>query len=401
MVCHLHIALQGYAVICMRLLIFLLLLPLAYGEFTGTINISTLGTPLVTGLFGYTVKYCDIDSQCMGYKCFIDFDGEVDDSDTSQPAGICNSTATATCFTDSVWRSGICTNSTAKRACTSGVWGNVTNCPSGETCSADGACAKPSADSAGGGAGGGGNISLKHSIKLVSGIADFDIIQGESAAKFASFKNDGNLTLTNITLVLSGITESWYGVNPSRFSSVNVAKEDRFNVSFFIPKDGEVKSYQINAEIKTHKSNISAKFSFTMKVLPSNETVEKEVVPKYGRLLSALEAIEQNITALIPKGVDEGNITVLKNIAETIKSKLEQANASLERKDYFTANSLLSDAESLLNELKAKIAEAKAPSAKIDILMLTLIAFAVIIILFVLYLLWPQKQTAKTLPFAK
>lgn len=392
--------------VLLAVLLFSIAINVNFAETTGSINISTHGniTP-TTGVYGNIApNTCSSNSECFEYKCFIDFDGTSEGS----KSGWCNQTAITRCYHNGAgYAAGTyyCRTNTTYHICDAtgnSSWGAQTSCASGQTCTVDAtatsnpcAAASASSGSSGGGAGTSTNVSLKHSIKLVSGIQNFDIVQDESTFKYASFKNDGNLTLTNITLVLSGISGSWYGVNPPRFSSINPNEENRFNITFFLPKDAQVKSYQIDGEIKTHKSDVNAKFSFTIKVLPSNETVVTDLVPKYNQLSSLLQALEQNITVL-SKGLDEANATVLKNLAQTIKSKLSEANTSLEKKDYFTANSLLSDAESLLNELNAKIAATKPAGEKLDIVLIAMVSFVIFIVVFVLYLFWPQSSaTAK------
>ncbi|KKW40302.1 MAG: hypothetical protein UY87_C0025G0001, partial [Candidatus Peribacteria bacterium GW2011_GWC2_54_8] len=149
---------------------------------------------------------------------------------------------------------------------------------------------------------------------------------------------------------------------------------------------------QANAEIKTHKSNISAKFSFLIRVTPSNETVQTTLIPKYSELVAALQLVEDNISLLSLTGIDEGNITYFRNVAETIRSKINQVNLSLERGDYFTANSLLNEAELLLNELSEAIKNVKTPEKPFDLLLVSVVAFVIIIVIFLMYLLVPQRK---------
>lgn len=388
------------------LIIPLLLVSIAYSEFTGTINTTTLANSnfsAITGLFGYTVRFCDAQNQCSGYNCYLDYDGEVDDSDTSQPAGACNATSTNFCFHDTKWvaaGTNICNTNVTYRTCLTnetGKWSDLNTCASGETCSASadnaGNCTAVTASSSSSSSGGGSSsdTTLKYSISLVSGISDFEAMQGGTILRVAKFKNNGNITLTNVTIVLD-IPESWYGANPPKFANINQGKEDQFNVTFFIPKDTAIKSYQANAEIKTHKSNVSANFSFLIKVTPSNETVQTTLIPKYNELIAALQLMEDNISSLNLTGIDEGNITYFRNIAETIRSKINQVNLSVERGDYFTANSLLSEAELLLNELNEAIKTAKTPEKPFDLLLVSVIAFVIIIVLFLMYLLLPQRK---------
>ncbi|MBI2232439.1 MAG: hypothetical protein HYU56_00830 [Candidatus Aenigmarchaeota archaeon] len=389
------------------LIIPLLLVSSAYAEFTGTINITTLTNSsysVVTGLLGYTVKYCEIESQCFGYRCYNDYDGEVDDSDTSQPSGVCNATSTTFCFHDNKWlaaATNVCNSNVTYRTCLTnetGKWSGLNTCASGETCSAGAdnagnctAASSSSSSSSGSGGGSSSDTTLKHSISLVSGISDFEAMQGGTILRTAKFKNNGNITLTNVTIVLD-VPESWYGANPPKFASINQGKEDQFNITFFIPKDAAIKNYQVNAEIKTHKSNVSATFSFLIKVTPSNETVQTTLVPKYSELVAALQLVEDNISLLNLTGIDEGNITYFRNVAETIRSKINQVNLSLERGDYFTANSLLNEAELLLNDLTEAIKNVKTPEKPFDLLLVSVVAFVIIIVIFLMYLLVPQRK---------
>lgn len=374
-----------------------------HAETTGTIDMSTQGNiSPSTGLYGNVAPAaCTTNSECFSYKCFLDFDGT---SEAGKP-GWCNQTVITRCYHNGAgYAAGTyyCRTNTTYHICDSGgngTWGSQTSCSSGQTCTTDSTsasnpCAAPSTvSSSGSGSSSGAAASLKNSIGLVSGISDFEIVQGETAFKTARFRNIGNLTLSNVTFVLSGINSSWYGINPEKFSRITVNKEDQFNISIFIPDDADVRTYQASAQIKTHTAEASTVFSFSIRVAPSNQTAQTDILPKYSTLLSAFQDTEQNITALSSRGIDEGNITAIRNIAEAVKAKLSKANEALEKKDYFSASSLLKEAEGLQSELASMIAAAKPPEKPqgLDIVFISAAAFAVIIVIFVVYLLWPAK----------
>jgi PGF-pre-PGF domain-containing protein len=141
-------------------LIFVVLLSgITFSETTGNINLTqqNLTSPPVTGVFGYTVQYCNATSDCSGYSCFIDYDSV--SSGTS--AGWCFDSSITGCYhNDVLYAHGyvFCYSSTSYMSCSSGTWSAATSCGANSTCSS-GACSTPNTTTTTGGTGSSGTTS--------------------------------------------------------------------------------------------------------------------------------------------------------------------------------------------------------------------------------------------------
>lgn len=388
--------------ILMRLLLIFLLLTIFFhpslAETTG--NISS-GGPIknitsVTGLLGYTVLYCDADADCRGYKCFVDFDGEAVDSDTSQPSGWCNATSVSNCYNDgSATASGskLCITNTTYRECASGSWGSATSCSSGQTCSA-GACSGASTSTSGGG---GGAAAPKFLLAIINVPLEVSVVQGKSYVVTADVRNDGNTLTQNVTLSVSGI--AWASVVPGIYAVLSAGNSKQFNITIAVPADAEVKSYTVS--LQAASTNTTANTSFALKVTPSPATASG-INQTYLNYVSVLGELDANLTGLEKQGATQSDVDDIRNILNSARSKVRQANQSIAAGDYFTANSLLAEASSLLDEARNRLKNIGfgGPAADLTFVYL-IIGIAVAVVAFIAYLFWPTREQKPYTQFRK
>jgi hypothetical protein len=383
------------------LLFILLLGGIAFSEYTGIINIT--GTPAnittVTGLFGNTIQYCNVTADCIdttNYKCFVDSDGN--SSGTWQ--GWCNSSAVTSCFINNsafVTGTKICETGTSYRTCSNGVWSTATSCGVNETCSSGNCTSVSNATTSSSSSGGTTSVNgtAYYSIKINKTISNFNLVQNTSVLKNVTVKNDGNRTLFNVTLAMTGIESSWYSITPSKHDYIYKDNLYNFTINFSIPHNAEVKSYTITIGVTTSNTSVRDTKTFTLKVLPSNITTETSIKPKYAEYRSLLESIRINITDLESKGY---NVTELKIAYGSIESKLNQTNTTLNSGDYFNATLMLDEVKTMLDDMSGKlagaqmIAEAEQPQAQIDITFIIIVIIIIAVAVVIAYLFWPEKK---------
>jgi len=383
-----------------------------FAETTGQINLTSLGgnASAITGVYGYTVDFCNANtSQCFDYKCFVDFDG----TSSGSYSGWCNQSAITNCYHNGIAHAtGIyyCRTNTTYHLCTSGSWGSQTSCSSG-SCTVDStstsnpcSVASSSSSSSSGGASSTATTTTllnTASIKISQNIDDFSIEQEKSIDKSFTVTNDGKFKLSDITPILSGIDSSWYSLSPSKTSSLNSNSSSTFNINFNISSFAEIKEYTVTIDVTTNDTNAKTSASFKMKVLPSQETIEKEIIPRYNLLVLASDDFENVISTLDKAGK---NTTELSKILSAIKSRLEEVNASLESKDYFTATNLMDSVQDLMEEFRNELGKSNE-SSQSNIFFLIGIFAIVLVSSSILYLFWPYRslkaKKIKTLPSIK
>ncbi len=380
------------------ILLTLFLLPIANAATTGNISTATVqnSTAVVTGVWGSSyIFYCNSASTCQpGDKCILDYDDNSANFSGTAYKGWCVPSSETRCRHENTFTASggkLCDG--GARSCSSSAW-TTTTCSANQTCTNGDCVASSSASSTGSGGGGAssGNATTttiittlpkSSEISITSVPDDFGIVQGGSALKNVTVKNIGNISLSSVSLVLSGI--DWYAVMPS---GTNISKDlsFTFTINFTAPENAEVKEYEVTVTAKN--DTISVSRSFKIRVLPSNATVESVIIPLYNEYISNISNLENRLAELKSKGAD---VTELQNVLNTIKDKLNQANSSLSSQDYFTANVLLNDIKQLVRDFEAKAAEAKTSEFKIDIIYI-IVPVAVGIIAVLAYLFWPTKK---------
>ena len=365
----------------------LILSGLSLAEYSGNITLTTIVTGVygssLSGLCNSTGEHC-----AAGDVCRFAYDNNWQGS-----KGNCTSFTTK-CLEDTQQSNGYWRDSGYKfcdgsvlAECSSGTWIS-TVCSGGcanETCltTTTAATTAPATTS---------TISdyAVASIEISIYPNDFDIIQGQSSIKTVEVTNNGELSLSDIVLSLSGMDSSWITITPAKYTSLSIGAKTTYTIKFLIPENATVKTYGTTIEVTTSNTSVSAAKNINVRILPSNETVSEEIIPKYQDYMGLLDSIEGNITELEESGI---NTTDIRAIFEQIKAKLSEANASIESMDYFAANELLGDVQTLIDDLNVKIYQAKYPG--IDIFLIIIIAVVVIVAVVIAYLFWPVESSFK------
>ncbi len=347
---------------------------------------------IVTGAFGSTVNYCNATAQCGAYSCFLDYDSV--SSDNFQ--GYCRPSSNTDCAHNGAWNitgsaASACKNDTHQWACSSGAW-------SGSVCSggcSSGACIATTptpAPSTGTGSTTTNTTSTptptpastpQPLMKITSPIESFNITEGESAVKSTTVKNDGNVTAYNATISLDGIESSWYQASPSKFDSIAGGSSKTFSVNITIPADAVVKDYAVTYWIAAGSANASA--AFTLRLLPSEQTIEEEIIPLFGNITGKLAELEKDIIRLEAEGANVGE---LKTLVSGIRSRLNLTQTNINNENYFEATQSLRDADSMIKDLKAKIESAVIPAKELPLKEIAIVV-VVLVIGIAAYLFWP------------
>lgn len=368
------------------LLVFLAFLSLhAAAETTGSINTTTpsASVPPTSGVYGYTVQFCSTNSDCGDYTCFLDFDGTAGGSSP----GWCNQTIITDCYHDGInYTKGsyFCTANTTYRRCDSGgnrTWGASASCPSGETCSTGAGCSTSSSSSSTTSGGGSGASVKKASVEFSVKIEDFEMLQDAQVNKTVTVKNNGDFVLSEVAVDIAGVP---FASVLTGSASLNKSKSHNFTISFR-PAGIDVKTYEGNATATTNYTTARASFLFKVKVLPSNKTIAEVIIPAYDQYIALLEQYEKNITALEKEGYD---VSGAKGYVISIKSKIQDINSSVAKKDYFTAGTQITEIKVLFDELSTTLEKSTKPVGP-DLLFYALVAFVILAAAGLAYLLWP------------
>ncbi len=380
----------------------------AFSETNGTLNFSTRNVSVTTGLFGYTVSTCSSNSGCFGYACFFDYDTAGHNTTTS---GTCAPTTFTSCIHDTssgvttivAGGSYICASNTTTRQCSSGSWASEVSCSSGQSCTV-GAVSTSSPCSTSGTTGSTTSTSSTTNttnttkigmINITSVPGALEVIQGNSTSGNVTIKNIGNATLANITLSVSGIESSWYSVLPTKVTSLIVGNSSTFSIAFSIPQAAGVKSYTVVFTVAA--PGVSSKSaSIALKILPSANTIA-QINQTFENYTSLYTAAEKNVTDLEKTNVNTEDLGNLKSILNDIKNKLIQANESIAKGDYFTAQQAMDEANNLINTLNEKIGQVRYQTPAVvpggDNTIIFIIAGVVIaVVAIIIYLFWPTKK---------
>ncbi|MBI4896058.1 MAG: hypothetical protein HY832_00730 [Candidatus Aenigmarchaeota archaeon] len=360
----------------------------ALAEMNGTINISS-GRYVVTGLFGYSVQYCNATTDCAGYQCFLDWDSVA----VGTSAGWCNTTQTNCYHHDSqngnvITATGgyVCATNTSARTCTNGNW-STTDCASGQTCSG-GTCAGATTSTGTGTSTTPTPPVRVSAISIVAKPNTLNITQGTSQQVTISVKNTGNLTLYNITLSATSANASWFIVSPALITKIEQTYLGTFTMNITVPADAEVRSYVVTMTVKTHNVTGTTTGTFTINVLPTEQTILSEIIPSVNEYTTIFNQLQQNISAMKLKGY---NMTSSEDLALQIQEKITKANSLIAEKNYFAAKIQLDEVKTMLNDLKQRVESATNTTFQIPVVPI-LAVIAIVIIGVIVYLFWPSPQ---------
>ena len=368
------------------ILFFSIMVPVSFSEISDNLSVDSSNTnnfSIVSGLGGATIGGpCNSTADCGGiwnnwYRCAKDYDLSYNGSQ-----GSCEMLNSTWCrYGNSLKEHNykFCYNDDSY-TCSNGDWSSA-ECGNEGCNSGTGEC-NPGSDSPGGTA----SVPTRvYSVVITAKPSTVNITQGSGRAETLTAKNNGDYTLTEVTLVFTGISRDWYSISPSKFSSVTTNQSKTFTLTFTIPENATIFTYNITATVSTN-SSASASANFLLNVLPSEKTINETILPNYARYVSMLTELEDNITQLQSVGID---VSELLAQLDFIKEKLNQTNASLGQSDYANAYQLLENAENLISDLQMKIQNARAGSVDFNLIMI--VAAVIVVIAVVAYLFLPTK----------
>lgn len=371
-------------------LILIMLCAAAFAETGGTLNFGTSNVSIVTGIYAYTVDYCSQNYECFGYACFTDWDG----TGGGGRSGWCNLSSITSCYhngTVTATGSSECDTSTSYRTCSSGSWGSSTLCSGNNTCSA-GACASSSSGSSSSSSGGSSSSSsnFNQAMKVLSTITDFGIVQGNKTLKTVVVKNTGNRTLFNVTVNMTGVEQSWISIGPNKVN-ITVNGNATFGAEFIIPPNGSAKIYDVTVDIATSNSSVKDSSTFKLTVVPTEETVQREILPSYNDASARIADLDNKIKSLKDACAE---VRVLESNRDDIKARITAIEAAMQEKDYSKANTIIGEVKAAFDELDQKISNTPPSSCKgAELPVVYMIAGAGVVgaIAILAYLFWPQK----------
>jgi len=366
---------------------------LASAETSGQITTGTFNVSVITGLFGYSVDYCNAGYECFDYTCFLDWDA----TGGGGKAGWCNLSSITSCYhngTVSSTGSAACDTSTSYRTCANGVWGSSASCSGNLTCS-DGLCASSSSASSSSSSGSSSSSTVNFDQKIsILQTSDISILQGAKIIKTLTVKNVGNRTLFNVSVGVSGIDASWVSIGPSKVN-ITINGNVTFGLEFTIPQDAVAKVYDVIATATTSNSSVVTSVSFKVSVLPTKETVQNVILPSYNSAALRFSELEKKIVALEESCTDT---KLLRSNIEDINGKMTRISDYIDSEDYVNANTLIDDAARSLEELNQKIVNTHPGSCggiSIDIVYVVAGIVVAAAVIMLLYLFWPQKAQSK------
>ncbi len=182
---------------------------------------------------------------------------------------------------------------------------------------------------------------------------------GENASAIVSVKNTGEVSSSFklATSINSGINVS---VNPES-QSIGIGSTKNYIVDFHVTESatlgnhsGTFKAY---VALKTDVYDIE---SFTFTVLSTPER-EREINSSYLNYSAQYSSCIQNFTQIKASGLlSEENVTLAEFLMNQTRDILDDIKSAINSGDYATAESLLSDANSSLVEVKSKLNELSA-----------------------------------------
>ncbi len=228
-------------------------------------------------------------------------------------------------------------------------------------------------------------------IEIIEYPSSLEIVQGETGNFTINVENPGNTDQDNLKLTITGIPETWYSFSPSDLD-LDSLTEGNFDVNITPSKSAPVKTY--NLTFKVSNSNVDVSKTSKLKVLPSEEEKAK-VNDTYEKYIGNLTLLEKKMEELVSNNM---NVTELNKTLEQIKNKLDSVNSSISSGDYFTADQILGEIESLLIQAEnlSESSVLKTTSAlPLDVSKYIWIIVGVIsiaIVGFLVYLLLPPKE---------
>jgi len=212
-----------------------------------------------------------------------------------------------------------------------------------------------------------------------------NITQGKEGSINFGVKNIDETEFQDINFSIGTINSTW--IKQLLPSTAELGPEENVSVSikFVIPNNTETKDYL--AVFKAKSQFGEATKSFTIRVLPSEET-KSNITATFGQLKKDFLSLWTDLNNTIASGK---NVTEAQTWFNQLKAKMSQAENSINASDYFTAYQLFGDIRDLMNKTKIALG-LKGAGFQLSLTMIIIIAVATVVGGgFLAYLFWPTK----------
>lgn len=398
------------------LILLLLMIPLAFAELQGTLNLTNVNNSIVSGIWGQTYyQFCNGTTCSPLDRCAMDYDGT--GYSTTYQGWCINASETRCAHSDTASSSpsfydnatNKCKSDTYVMQCVSGSWNDYVTCNSTQYCSVGACIALITTTTTASGSSGTTATTANTTTSITSSTTttialgqqlnssvmirkpqNITILQGSSSVVQITVLNTGNFTLYNLTLALSGLPYP-YNITPSKVTSLAPTVSGVFQINISLSSSSIVNVYTLNLALSTSNSSVSTSESFMFSISPNNDTINNNILPLYSRYSLHLAGIEKNITLLSSSGAD---VSIVNNTLARIKLKLEQASTEISAGNYVTANSILGDVGSAINDLSSQVEKVPAPLPSYIIIIA--VAGIIVVVSFIAYTMWPTRPAGYT-----
>jgi hypothetical protein len=245
------------------------------------------------------------------------------------------------------------------------------------------------------------NTTPKYVANLTFTKAETLIIvqQNSSNSTIVQVNNTGNVS-QDITFRVQGINSTWFTINASSATlDYKINKSAAFKIRFAV---GYVEVNDYAGKYNVTSINKTITKDFTLRVMPAPETQSQ-----INDTLQLYKIQMLNLSEEINQSKQEGfNVSFVEATLNELKSKINEAEGYINNGDYFSANLLLDDIKSLIDQAKIELENAKKPVEKGmgNIIMFVGIGVGVVAISVLGYLFWPSqayKPRGQLLPIKK
>jgi hypothetical protein len=203
--------------------------------------------------------------------------------------------------------------------------------------------------------------------------------------------------VAKLSVTIYGITAN---VSPAGGYSLGSGESYQFTVNFTVPNTTTVGNFtgSFKAYVSSNASAYESK-SFTFSVLPTEET-KAAINLSYQNISSDLAALIAQLNAMkLDPRYNQSVISAIEELINSANSSLLQARSAIDSDDYISANSLISQVNTSINNAKAQMEGAQAGIASLVVQygIWFWVAVGVIIIFvvgFFIYMFYPSKLSA-------
>jgi len=213
--------------------------------------------------------------------------------------------------------------------------------------------------------------NLTASLLIEKFSPNISVARNSIKTELVTVRNTGSLELSNVTLMLVGFPLTWFNITPSNYFSLAPNATAVFAITFNIPKEASVGNY--TATLVATSNLISDTKQVNLIVYRSLKELLEEEISKLEDELAQL-VIDTKIAE--KEGKD---VSVVKDMVNSIKSEILKARENLNRENYEGAIKNVENAKILLERAKDLLSKlaVKAKAIIIPFWLIASIAFAV------------------------